>query len=100
MHTGTPDADQALFEEILVDCTAFQLAGALTEDSVKEAVNEVAELVLSRAPGTSASSAAAGAVSGSESAPSSQAAQALVSAPVASTGDTQLMLRIAELCSA
>ena len=100
LHTGTPDADQALFEEILVDCTAFQLAGALTEDSVKEAVNEVAELVLSRAPGTSASSAAAGAVSGSESAPSSQAAQALVSAAVASTGDTKPMLWTAELCSA
>ena len=83
MHTGTPEADQALFEEILVECTAFQLAGALTEESVKEAVDEVAELVLSRAPGSPAS---AGAVSGSDSAPSSQAAQAAVSEAVTSTG--------------
>ena len=69
-----------------MECTAFQLAGALTEESVKEAVNEVAELVLSRAPGTAGSSAPAGPVSGSESAPSSQAAQAAVSEAVTSTG--------------
>lgn len=86
MHTGTPEADQALFEEILVECTAFQLAGALTEQSVKEAVDEVTELVLSRAPGTAGSSAPAGSVSGSESAPSSQAAQAAVTEAVTSTG--------------
>ena len=84
---GTPDADQALFEEILVECTAFQLAGALTEDSVKEAVDEVAELVLSRAPGAAGSSGerAAGGAQGSESA-ASRAAQAAVSAAVSSTG--------------
>ena len=84
---GTPDADQALFEEILVECTAFQLAGALTEDSVKEAVDEVAELVLSRAPGAAGGSAerAAGGAQGSESA-ASRAAQAAVSAAVSSTG--------------
>ncbi len=69
-----------------MECTAFQLAGALTEESVKEAVNEVAELVLSRAPGTAGSSAPAGPVSGSESAPSSQATQAAVSEAVTSTG--------------
>ena len=86
MHTGTPEADQALFEEILVECTAFQLAGALTEESVQEAVGEVAELVLSRAPGTAGSSASAGSVSGSESAPSLQAARAAVSEAVTSTG--------------
>ena len=84
---GTPDADQALFEEILVECTAFQLAGALTEDSVKEAVDEVAELVLSRAPGAAGGSAerAAGGAQDSESA-ASRAAQAAVSAAVSSTG--------------
>ncbi len=86
MHTGTPEADQALFEEILVECTAFQLAGALTEESVKEAVNEVAELVLSRAPGTAGSSASAGPVSGSDATPSSRAAQEAVSEAVTSTG--------------
>ncbi|CAL5223562.1 g6096 [Coccomyxa viridis] len=89
LSTGTPEADQALFEEILVECTAFQLAGALTEESVKEAVNEVAELVLSRAPGTAGSSAPAGPVSGSESAPSSQATQAAVSEAVTSTEGQQ-----------
>ena len=84
---GTPDADQALFEEILVECTAFQLAGALTEASVKEAVDEVAELVLSRAPGAAGSSGerAAGGAQSSESA-ASRAAQAAVSAAVSSTG--------------
>lgn len=42
-----------------MECTAFQLAGALTEDSVKEAVNEVTELVLSHAPAAPGGSAAA-----------------------------------------
>ncbi|CAK0760250.1 hypothetical protein CVIRNUC_002756 [Coccomyxa viridis] len=90
LSTGTPDADQALFEEILVECTAFQLAGALTEASVKEAVDEVAELVLSRAPGAAGSSGerAAGGAQSSESA-ASRAAQAAVSAAVSSTEGQQ-----------
>ena len=75
-----------------MECTAFQLAGALTEETVKEAVNEVAELVLSRAPGTAASSAPAGPVSGSEPAPSWQAAQASISAAVTSTGGVRELL--------
>lgn len=76
-----------------MECTAFQLAGALTEESVQEAVNEVAELVLSRAPGTPSSSApAAGGVSGPGSAPS-PAAQAAVSAAVSATGDHPILLK-------
>lgn len=49
LHTfgaGTPDEDHALFEEILVECTAFQLAGALNEEAVREAVEFVTQALL------------------------------------------------------
>ena len=44
--TGTPDADHALFEEILGECTAFQLAGALNEEAIREAFNFVTKALL------------------------------------------------------
>lgn len=53
---GTPDADQALFEEILIECTAFQLAGALSEDAIREAVNDVTEAVLREGSSSSSTS--------------------------------------------
>ena len=83
-----------------MECTAFQLAGALTEDHVKAAVDEVAELVLSRAPGAAGSSTdhAAGGVQGSESA-ASRAAQAAVSAAISSTGRSpHLDVPLADSC--
>ena len=44
---GTPDQDQSLFEEILVECTAFQLAGALSPEAIEEAINAVTQSLLS-----------------------------------------------------
>ncbi|CAL8463253.1 g2787 [Coccomyxa elongata] len=46
INTGTPDTDHALFEEILVECTAFQLAGALNEEAIREAVDFVTNALL------------------------------------------------------
>ena len=46
LATGTADTDHALFEEILVECTAFQLAGALNEEAIREAVDFVTNALL------------------------------------------------------
>ena len=46
MPAGTPDQDLSLFEEILVECTAFQLAGALSPQSIEEAIDAVTQSLL------------------------------------------------------
>jgi hypothetical protein len=45
-----------LFEEILVEGTAFQLAGALSEDAIRDAVNDVTEALLSAGSASTSSS--------------------------------------------
>ena len=55
-HAGTPDADHSLFEEILVHSTAFQLAGALSPQAVEEAIDAVAESLLTEGASPTSSS--------------------------------------------
>lgn len=56
MSAGTPDQDLSLFEEILVECTAFQLAGALTPESIEEAIDAVTQSLLTDGSSSSGAS--------------------------------------------
>jgi hypothetical protein len=43
---STPADDVAMFEEILTECTSFELAGAISKQSTEEMVQEVADDVV------------------------------------------------------